>query len=384
MIHRGAIKSGLSPLRISLYQRARLTLRLCVLTANRSSIVAQDHGRDATANGLAVCLSVLILTSLWSSPMAAQDSKLEYVSKTVGLKVRAHDSLLKDAKRNKELGIRITFPEEQGTYPLIIWSHGMYGSKDNYQPLVEYWTSRGYVVIQPTHSDSLTLMKPQERRQLLREFNLDKTEDWMNRPRDVQFTLDSLGTIEQELPELAGKMDTKRIGIGGHSFGAVTTQLLAGTTPRLSAGGGSLAEPRAQAFIAISPNGLGVFFSKDSFAEVKQPMLYLSGDNDKGRRGEEAVWRRDAFDHARTGNKTLVWIRDAHHNFGGISGPPPLLSRLIGAQGGDQNDVHLKLVQVSTLVFWDAFLKDDKDAQAYLVSYKLSDYGQSHLKLERK
>lgn len=339
---------------------------------------------DSTGNGLAAWLKVLILTALWASQAAAQDNKLEYVSKTVGHKVRVHESLLKDSKRSKELGIRLSFPEEQGTYPLIIWSHGMYGSKDNYQPLVEYWTSRGYVVIQPTHSDSVSLLKSQERRQLLREFNLDKTEDWMNRPRDVQFTLDSLATLEQEFPELAGKIDSKRIGIGGHSFGAVTTQLLAGTTPRLPTGGGSLAEPRARAFIAISPNGLGVFFSKDSFAEVKQPMLYLSGDNDKGRRGEKAQWRRDAFDHARAENKFLVWIRDAHHNFGGISGSPLLLSRLIGGQGGDKNDLHLKLVQVSTLVFWDAFLKDDKDAQTYLVGYKLSDYGQSHLKLERK
>ncbi len=177
--------------------------------------------RKPTGNELATWLSVLILTASWASHVAAQDSKLEYVSKVRGHKVRVIESVLKDSKRSKELGIRINFPEEQGSYPLIIWSHGMYGSKDNYQPLVEYWTSRGYVVIQPTHSDSLSLMKPQERRQLLREFNLDKTEDWMNRPRDVQFTLDSLATLEQQFPDLAGKMDSKRIGIGGHSFGAV-------------------------------------------------------------------------------------------------------------------------------------------------------------------
>lgn len=351
---------------------------------NSLSIVDNRSCRRATANETFALWIMLSLSSLCVGELSAQDTKVEYVSKTVGHKVRVHESLLKDSKRSKQLAIRISFPEAQATYPLIIWSHGMYGSKDNYQPLVEYWTSRGYVVIQPTHSDSLSLMKAQERRQLLREFNLDKTEDWMNRPRDVQFTLDSLATIEQEFPDLAGKIDSKRIGIGGHSFGAVTTQLLAGTTPRLPAGGDSLAEPRARAFVAISPNGLGIFFSKDSFSEVKQPMLFLSGDNDKGRRGEEALWRRDAFDHAQAGNKTLVWIRDAYHNFGGISGSPPLLNRLIDGQGGGKNDLHLKLVQLSTLVFWDAFLKDDQEALAYLSENKLSDYGQTYLKMERK
>jgi predicted dienelactone hydrolase len=327
---------------------------------------------------------LLVNCCLLSMPTTAQDSVVEYRSKTSGFKVRVVQTQLRDPQRDKQLSIRISYPEENQTFPLIVWSHGMYGSKDNYQPLVEYWTSRGYIVIQPTHSDSLTLMDQAERRKLLREFNLNKTEDWPNRPLDVKFVLDSVTAITKSHSELEGKIDLSRIGIGGHSFGAVTAQLLAGTQPRIPGANQSLVESRSAAFIAISPNGSGPFFSTGSFATVKDPVLFISGDNDKGRRGEEAAWRREAFDHASPGDKFLVWIRDANHNFGGISGAPPALNRLIGGQGGSENVDHLKQVQLATLVFWDAYLKKDQDARDYLNDARLGLLSKSLFKFESK
>src|SRR6185436_2695827 len=65
--------------------------------------------------------------------------------------------VLADAKRSKELQICLHYPAGQGPFPVIIWSHGAGGSKDNYLPLIEYWASYGYVTIQPTHSDSRAL-----------------------------------------------------------------------------------------------------------------------------------------------------------------------------------------------------------------------------------
>jgi predicted dienelactone hydrolase len=65
--------------------------------------------------------------------------------------------VVEDTKRNKELQLRINYPAENGLFPVIVWSHGAGGSKDNYLPLTEYWASHGYVTIQPTHSDSRSL-----------------------------------------------------------------------------------------------------------------------------------------------------------------------------------------------------------------------------------
>lgn len=191
---------------------------------------------------------LLLMVTTDSGRLAAQEAEPEYIPATSGLKVRVHQTKLRDSRRAKDLFVRISSPEEKGEYPVIIWSHG----------------------------------------------------------------------------------------------------------------------------------------SKDSLAEVAQPILFISGDNDKGRHGEQAEWRRDAFDNARAGEKYLVWIRGAHHNFGGISGAPPALSRLIGGRGGDNNEVQLQLVRVATLAFWDMCLKENKKAEAYLTGDGLIKFGRQELKMEHK
>src|SRR4029077_19202514 len=65
--------------------------------------------------------------------------------------------VLKDVKRSKEVQLRVHFPGGNGPFPLIVWSHGAGGSKDNYLTLMEHWASHGYITIQPTHSDSPAL-----------------------------------------------------------------------------------------------------------------------------------------------------------------------------------------------------------------------------------
>ena len=90
--------------------------------------------------------------------------------------------VLTDADRGKDLQLRVTYPREDGTYPLVIFSHGANGSKDFYQPLIQFWASHGYVLIQPNHSDSQDLDPPE-----------GALGDWENRPADVSFIIDSLG-----------------------------------------------------------------------------------------------------------------------------------------------------------------------------------------------
>jgi predicted dienelactone hydrolase len=295
--------------------------------------------------------------------------------------------VLRDEKRKKDLQLRINYPDGKGPFPVIVWSHGMFGSKDGYQPLIQHWVQHGYIVIQPTHSDSLSLLSPEERRKALANLKPDRIEDWMNRPRDVQFVLDSLDAIVKKVPELAERMDRKRIGMGGHSFGAFTTQLVAGTSVLLPGGKRqSFTDARPAAFVAISPNGSGPLFDKESFKETKGPTLFVSGTNDRGRKGEEAGWRKEAFDHASAGEKHLAWVEGAHHGFGGISDAPAAFRKIAESLklGGEENPKHVELVRITTLAFWDAYLKDSKEARAYLESDKLPAFSKGTLKLEHK
>jgi len=74
------------------------------------------------------------------------------------LAVKAVEMLkLRDAKRGKELQLRVTWPDGDGPFPVIVWSHGATGTKDMYRPLVTHWAGHGYVCIQPNHTDARSL-----------------------------------------------------------------------------------------------------------------------------------------------------------------------------------------------------------------------------------
>jgi predicted dienelactone hydrolase len=116
--------------------------------------------------------------------------------------------VLHDAKRNKDLRVRINCPQDGGPFPIVVFSHGAWGSKDGHVLLTELWASRGFVTIQPDHADSRALGVKVGDQSVFR--------DWQSRPADVSFILDSLAEIETKVPELKGKLDAKRIGMSGH------------------------------------------------------------------------------------------------------------------------------------------------------------------------
>ena len=58
---------------------------------------------------------------------------------------------------DKQLPIRIAYPDAEGQFPVIVFSHGMGSKGDMYKGFTDFWASHGYVVIQPTHIDSRSL-----------------------------------------------------------------------------------------------------------------------------------------------------------------------------------------------------------------------------------
>lgn len=286
--------------------------------------------------------------------------------------------ILHDAERDKDLEVRVTFPKPKGKYPVIVLSHGLGGSKDGLLPLSEYWASYGYVVIQPTHSDSMKYATPEQRRAFLQKKFRNVT-DWKSRPADDSFILDSLASIESKVPSLKGKIDPKHIGIGGHSFGAHTTMLMSGATTRGLGGRQSFVEPRASAFLMISPQGKGGILDEQSWKTCSKPMMTISGSEDRDPfANQDPEWRKDPFKYSPSGDKFLIWITGAHHGFGGINGKMPFPG------SGGLDEAQVTTVQDASLAFWDAFLREDLVATAWLKSGALTRATKGSTTVQRK
>jgi predicted dienelactone hydrolase len=335
-------------------------------------------------------------------------------------------AILHDGVRNKDLEVSIEYPTRgTGPFPIIIFSPGYGGSSHTYEGLISYWTSYGYVCIRPAHADAgamkdsmndLLAMRSDQRKEnekRLRErerqratpdsqiksrpnlvemiWDKEREPQWRDRVRDVTLILDSLNDIEKNYPELAGKMDHARIGVGGHSYGAFTATLTAGArtfgNPPLTLG-----DPRVKAIIAMSPQGVASNrgLTVDSWRDVKVPAMYMTGSRDFGaNESESPEWRRTPFDHSSAGDKYFVLIdRAGHMTFTGVATglgeqydrprDAPIVDPRTGQvlNGVPQQD-NTRGVQISdrgtfqsirstSLIFWDSYLKDNKDAKVLL------------------
>ncbi len=276
--------------------------------------------------------------------------------------------LLLETLRLGTFDVRVTYPKGDAPAPVVVFSHGLYGSKDGYQPLARFWASHGYVVIQPTHPDSL--------REGFQE-RTDAMRAWDERPKQISAVIDALATIEEKTGR---KLDRERIGVGGHSFGAHTSMLVGGAIAYvgLRAKGTSFRDPRVKATLLISPQGAGGLLRKDSWMEYAVPALVITGSLDTSPISEtKPESRLDPFKLGPDGKMHLVWIEGAHHGFGGISG-----ARFPGAGPPDEGQVWV--VQQASLAFFDAFVKGDEAAAKWLAEGEIAKTDRAKVRCETK
>lgn len=312
-----------------------------------------------------------------------------YKSKHGPLTPISKDISIKDVKRKKDIPIRVTFPKEEGKYPLIVFSHGMFGSGKMYGPLTEYWVSHGYVVIQPTHGDSLDLMSAEEKQKNLSSFGrpkrsrtFDAFKHFATRPVDISVTLDSLDTIEKKVKGLKKKIDRNTIGMGGHSFGAHTTLCIGGMElpTFLNRSGRQFSDKRPKALLAISPPGnKRTIGNKNQFKKIERPCLAITGTKDNSPvNGSSYKNRIQVFEKLLKGKKYLLLIKGAEHSFGGITG------NIRRARAAQANEKHVAMVRTTSLAFWDYYLKDDAKAAKYLTASAIESATQKAAQLSRE
>ncbi|MGL5083578.1 MAG: alpha/beta hydrolase family protein [Microcoleaceae cyanobacterium] len=309
--------------------------------------------------------------------------------------VKTVDHLVLPGRSGRTLPLRLYYPEGSGKFPVIVFSHGLGASKAGYSLLSQFWASYGYVCIHPTHADALVLQgkapTPENLQALVRTM-LQDVEGWQQRVQDVVSILDALEELEHQLPQFQGQFDLQNIGVGGHSYGAYTTQLLGGARIDLPGEqpGKSFADPRIQATLLLSPQGSGQQgLTATSWEQQKLPMMVMTGSRDQGAQGQGPDWKQEAFKLSPPGDKYLVWIEGAHHfSFSAPLSEPSRRGNLGRAprelETAPQQQAIAAYIQISSLAFWDTYLKHNPDSKAYLQSDALEKYSHSAVSISTK
>ena len=185
---------------------------------------------------------------------------------------KVRDQTVHDAARNRDIPVRIYFPPNNKPAPVVLFSHGLGGSRESSKFLGERWAARGYLVVFVQHPGSDEFVwknaPPAERMEALRK--AASLENFFLRVGDIRAVLDQLQAWNKNGP-LANRMDLTRIGMSGHSFGAVTTQAVTGETFVMS--GTELTDPRIRAAVIMSPSTPKSETAERAFGDVKIPWL---------------------------------------------------------------------------------------------------------------
>ena len=372
-----------------LFKRITNVTLVCVVSAATAYVITRPTGGTAFNPSEAV-RNALLRHSDASTHAASRTKSVDgsdAASPTdnpvnyFGYKLRAgpyrvrevNDIALHDARRNKDLHLRVFYPEAEGRYPVIVFSHGAGGSQDCCEELTQHWASYGYVVIQPTHDDSAVQRRDagEENVRFMQAVRdaLKQPALWESRPRDISFVLDSLGELEKRVPDLAGKLDAQHIGVGGHSMGSFTAEAIAGALVDLpNKPLANFADGRVKAVLCLSPQGPGQFgLSEASFRALRIPYLGVTGSLDSLGPIASEVWHKTPFALAPAGDKYHVDIEGASH-MSFITARTAL-----PAQEQEAQDI-LGYTNSASLAFWDAYLKQDGNAKEYLHSGGLASF----------
>ena len=261
--------------------------------------------------------------------------------------------------------------------PVVVWSHGLGGSADGAAFLGRFVASHGYVVVNIQHAGTDSALwegKPGHPWDIIRATEI-RPEETIDRFLDVPFALDCLPGWAAENPDVAGHMNMSCLGMSGHSFGAYTTQVAAGQMFFDGREGGlrSFRDSRFRAAIAYSPmpacdTDTGAQFGHRAvYGPIAIPMMYMTGTLDISPLGGVMVEQREEpFMHAGAGGQHLVVLEGGDHMvFAGSRGKlaeNPLRHR------------HEDIIKVLSLAFWDAYLRDDPAARAWLCGEGVRDY----------
>lgn len=184
----------------------------------------------------------------------------------------------RDASRDRAVPVRLYWPARAETgapVPLVLFSHGLGGSRQGYSYLGRYWASQGYASLHVQHVGSDRQIWSGSVFGLIgRLQDAARESEALNRVQDMRFALDQLLASPR-----GAHIDAQRIVVAGHSYGANTSLLLAGARPPSAPQ--LLRDERIKAAIIISaPPFYGQGAPAPILAGISIPTLHITATED--------------------------------------------------------------------------------------------------------
>jgi predicted dienelactone hydrolase len=183
-------------------------------------------------------------------------------------------------------------------------------------------------------------------------------ENFLLRVQDVPAVLNQLAAWNTARTNgLSGRLDLQKIGMSGHSFGALTTQALSGES--MPIGGQKYNDPRIKAAVIFSPSAPLIGSATRAFGSVKIPWMLMTGTKDLAPIGHvDMKSRRAVYPALHGAPKYELVLNNAEHSVF-IESPLP----------GDKeprNPNHHRVILALSTAFWDAHLRGNREALAWL------------------
>jgi len=199
-------------------------------------------------------LAPAIVFPQYKSPKVTGEYKVATATYTYTDKNRMEE--FTDKEQHRFVNVGFWYPKNgNGTYPLLVFSHGAYGIKDSNSSTYTELASHGYVVVSidhPYHSfytrseDGIVTMINSDFRKEFENKNkgvysneeqYNLIQKWMKlRTDDMNFVIDTILTkVKSDNDPIFQYINTEKIGVFGHSMGGAASVWLGRTRDDVSA-----------------------------------------------------------------------------------------------------------------------------------------------------
>lgn len=286
------------------------------------------------------------------------------------------------ARGDRIVPYKLYLPTGGAPAPVVIFSHGVGGSREGAAFLLQYLAENGIaaVAIQHPGTDVGLLAGANGTDEMIARLRpaVGDPRSAVARFGDIRFVIDRL-IAENASGPLVGRLDMERLGMSGHSYGALTTLVAVGQ--RLNGPlGDAFQDPRIDAAIVYSPNAPRNQDPEAALGAVRTPILHFTGTEDRSPFDLETTpeGRQIPFRTLHGADQYLIVFEGGDHMI--YSGRVQSGGAMTEAQRRQT-----EAIERETLTFWRAYLMGDARAMADLcgIPGRISPIGVGEVKADR-